>query len=219
MRFGGAGRALALSASGAFGAARSCPSPSCRRSAPPCRTSVYTGPRAMTASSPPRAAHPYYMHDAIYAQPGVLRLVERGNESALSAAAGVLRGASRVWLAGVGSSWHAALVGEQLLATLGGLGARARAMIASEWTAYGPPPEPGDAVVALSHRGSRVAAEAVTLGAGRGAVGVAITARGATLAGAAHALHTCDVEASGAHTVGYTTALALLTLLAAETGG
>src|SRR5437773_8382269 len=67
----------------------------------------------MTSSSPPRAAHPYYMHDAIYAQPGALRLVERGNEAALSAAATALRGVNRVWLAGVGSSWHAALVGER----------------------------------------------------------------------------------------------------------
>ena len=173
----------------------------------------------MTASSPPRAAHPYYMHDAIYAQPGALRLVERGNERALSAAAGALRGAGRVWLAGVGSSWHAALVGEHLFATLGGLGARARAMVASEWTAYGPPPEAGDAVVAVTHRGSPVSAEAVKIAAGRGAVGLTLTARGVTLAGAAHALHTCEVEASGAHTVGYTTALAVLALLAAETGG
>ncbi len=173
----------------------------------------------MTASSPPRAAHPYYMHDAIYAQPGALRLIERGNESALSAAAGALRGASRVWLAGVGSSWHAALVGEHLLATLGGLGARARAAVASEWTAYGPRAEPGDALIAVTHRGSRVTADAVTLATGRGAVGVTVTAKGVALSGATHMLHTCDVEASGAHTVGYTTALAVLALLAAEVGG
>src|SRR5256885_17091892 len=137
----------------------------------------------MTASSPPRAAHPYYMHDAFYAQPGVLRRVDGGNEMALSAAAGALRGASRVWLAGVGSSWHAALVGEHLLAGLGKLGAKARAVIASEWTAYGPPPEPGEALVAMSHRGSRVAAEAVTPAAGRGAVAVGGTGQGGTLAG------------------------------------
>ena len=150
----------------------------------------------MTASSPPRAAHPYYMHDASYAQPGALRLIERGNESALSAAAGALRGARRVWLAGVGSSWHAALVGEHLLATLGGLGARARAAVASEWTAYGPRAEPGDALIAVTHRGSRVTADAVTLGTGRGAVGVTVTAKGVALSGATHMLHTCDVEAS-----------------------
>jgi glucosamine--fructose-6-phosphate aminotransferase (isomerizing) len=173
----------------------------------------------MTASPPPRAAHPYFMHDAIYAQPGALRLVERGNAAALGGAAAALRGAGRVWLAGVGSSWHAALVGEHLLATLGGLGARARAVVASEWSAHGPAPEAGEAVVAISHRGSRVTADAAALAAGRGAVAVGVTGKGVLLAGVTHAIHTADPEMSGAHTVGYTTALAALALLAAETGG
>ena len=172
----------------------------------------------MIASSPPRAAHPYYMHDAIYAQPGALRLLERGNEAALAAAASTLRGAPRVWLAGVGSSWHAALVGEHLLTTIGGLGARARAVMASAWNAYGPPPERDEAVVAISHRGSRVTVEALSRAVDRGARTVAVTARGVTLPGAAHALHTCDVEASGAHTVGYTTAVSVLAVLATALG-
>ena len=172
----------------------------------------------MTVSPPPRAAHPYYMHDAIYAQPGALRLLERGNEAALSAAANALRAADRVWLAGVGSSWHAALVGEHLLGSVGGLGARVRAVVASEWTAYGPSLQSGEAVIAVSHRGSRVTAEAVTRGADRGATTIALTARGVTLAGATHAIQTCEPESSGAHSVGYTSALAALALLAAETG-
>jgi len=173
----------------------------------------------MTASSPPRAAHPYYMHDAIYAQPGALRLLERGNDAVLTGAAGALRGASRVWLAGVGSSWHAALVGEHLLATVGGLAARARAVVTSEWLAYGPVPEAGEIVVAITHRGSRVTADALPRAAGRGALTVGVTAKGVTLTGATHTIRTSDVELSGAHTVGYTTALAALALLAAETGG
>lgn len=173
----------------------------------------------MTASPPPRAAHPYYMHDAIYAQPGALRLVDRGNDAVLPAAGAALRGADRVWLAGVGSSWHAALVGEHLLTTVGRLGARVRAAVASEWTACGPPPPRGDAVIAVSHRGSRAAGEALARAAEAGAVTIALTARGVTLAAAAHALHTCEVERSGAHSVGYTTALTALALLAAESGG
>jgi len=173
----------------------------------------------MTASPPPRAAHPYYMHDAIYAQPGALRLIERHNAAALSTAAAAVRAASRVWVAGVGSSWHAAVVGEHLLAATGGLGARVRAVIASEWSAYGPAPEPGEVLIAVSHRGSRVTADAATHAVGRGAVGVSVTARGVTLPGVAHALHTGEVETSGAHTVGYTTALAALALLAAEMKG
>jgi glutamine---fructose-6-phosphate transaminase (isomerizing) len=172
----------------------------------------------MTVSPPPRAAHPYYMHDAIYAQPGALRLLERGNEGALSAAADALRVADRVWLAGVGSSWHAALVGEHMLARVGGLGARVRAVVASEWTAYGAPADARDAVIAVSHRGSHVTSEALTRGAERGATTVALTGRAVTLTGASHAIQTCELEASGAHSVGYTTALGALALLAAETG-
>ncbi|HEV8474860.1 MAG TPA: SIS domain-containing protein [Methylomirabilota bacterium] len=171
----------------------------------------------MTASPPPRAAHPYYTHDAIYAQPGALRLVDRGNEAALATAAAALRGAARVWLTGVGSSWHVAMFGEHALAVLGRLGARARAVVASEWTAYGPHPDAGDAVVAITHRGSRAAADALALATSRGAVTIAVTGKGVTLE-AAHALRTVDAEASDAHTISYTAALALLALLAAETG-
>ena len=77
----------------------------------------------MATSAPaPRAGHPYHMHDAIYAQPGALRLVGRGNESALAAAATALSTASHVVVTGTGSSWHAALIGALLLARVGRLG-------------------------------------------------------------------------------------------------
>ena len=80
----------------------------------------------MTANEPtPRAGHPYYMHDAIYAQPGALRLVTRGQGAAIEAAAARLRELDHLLLTGVGTSWHAALVGELLFARLGGLGLRA----------------------------------------------------------------------------------------------
>src|SRR3989442_587953 len=59
----------------------------------------------------------------------------------------------------------------------------------------------------------------LALAAGRGAVTVGVTGKGVTLAGVTHALHTADVETSGAHTVGYTAALAALALLAAEVSG
>src|SRR5262249_4191396 len=149
----------------------------------------------MTVNPPPRAAHPYYMHDAIYAQPGALRLLERGNESALSAAAAAIRGANRVWIAGVGSSWHAALVGEHVLATTGGLGARVRAVVASEWTEYGPSPEPAEVLIAVSHRGSRVTADAVSHAPQRGAVGGTSPARRVALACAAPPPHTPHARA------------------------
>jgi hypothetical protein len=46
--------------------------------------------------SPPRPGHPYYTHDAIYAQPGALRLLTRGQGPALAAAAARLAEASHV---------------------------------------------------------------------------------------------------------------------------
>src|SRR5688572_26494469 len=104
----------------------------------------YTEPHAMTTSAPaPRAGHPYHMYDAIYAQPGALRLVGRGNETALTAAASTLSNAAHVVLAGTGSSWHAALVGALLLARVGRLGARVRAAFGGELADYGLPREAG----------------------------------------------------------------------------
>ena len=94
----------------------------------------------MTANEPaPRTGHPYYMHDAIFAQPGALRLVARGQGGAIEAAAARLRELDHLLLTGVGTSWHAALVGELMLARVGRLGLRARAMHAFELVESWPP--------------------------------------------------------------------------------
>lgn len=172
------------------------------------------------SSSPPRPGHPYHMHDAIYAQPGALRLVTRGQGAVLAAAAARLRAAPHVWLAGLGSSWHAALVGEALLARVGGLGPRARAIDAFDLAEYGSLAE-GAAVLAVTHRGANRSVAAVLSRAhAAGAAAVAITGKGGdTPAGAEHVLRTVEREASSCHTVGYTCALAMLAALAAAVGG
>src|SRR5262249_44325964 len=122
--------------------------------------------------------HPFHMHDAIYAQPGALRLVGRGNERALAEAAGRLRAAPHVLVTGVGTSWHAALVGERLLGDIGRLGLRARAIHAFDLMAYGPAPDAGTAVIVVSHRGtSRYARQTLERAKANGAVGVAVTGK------------------------------------------
>ena len=168
--------------------------------------------------SPPRTGHPYHMHDAIYAQPGALRLVTRGQGPTLAAAAARLSEAPHVWLAGVGSSWHAALAGELLLARIGALGHRARAVYAFELAEYWP--DPGAAVVAITHRGSsRYATQALTRARAAGGVTVAIAGKGVDgPAGAEHVLRTVEQEPSGCHTVSYTSAVAMLAALAAAIG-
>jgi glucosamine--fructose-6-phosphate aminotransferase (isomerizing) len=173
-----------------------------------------------------RREHPFHMHDAIYAQPGALRLVGRGNADALAGAAQRLRVMEYVLLTGVGTSWHAALVGELMLAHVGRLGHRVRALPASDLVGYWPPAPARTGVIAVSHRGSarapREAFERVapgdTVARGDG-VGIAVSGKGSDgLARAAFTLRTVEPEASHAHTVSYTSALAVLALLAAEVG-
>jgi glucosamine--fructose-6-phosphate aminotransferase (isomerizing) len=87
-----------------------------------------------------------------------------------------------------------------------------------ELVAYWPEAD-ASAVVAITHRGSRDADAALARGARAGGVTVAITGKGVEgPAGVTHALRTVEPEASGCHTVSYTTALAMLAALAAAVG-
>jgi glucosamine--fructose-6-phosphate aminotransferase (isomerizing) len=169
---------------------------------------------------PARAGHPFHMHDAIYAQPGALRLVTRGNSEVLATASERLRGMDRLILTGVGTSWHAALVGELLFAHIGRFGARARALSSFELAGYWPAPDARTAVLLVSHRGTNQSSrDALARARTGGAATLAVTGKGSDCAASAdHVLHTVEQEASQAHTVSYTCALALLASLAAGVG-
>ncbi len=171
---------------------------------------------------PPRPGHPYFMYESIYAQPGAIRLVLRSNAEVLKAAAAELGTMERVFLSGIGTSWHACLVGELLLSRIGGLGHRARAFHSFEFKNYWPDPDPKTGVIVVSHRGTkRFSLEALQKAKAAGGVGVAITGRGSGegLRIADYILTTVEQESSAAHTISYTTALALLAALAAGLGG
>lgn len=171
---------------------------------------------------PARSGHPYYMHDAIYAQPGALRLVLRANAEALADAAARLRTLERIVLAGIGTSWHATLVGELLFARVARFGHRARALHSFEFASSWPDPDPKTGVVVVSHRGTkRYSLDAIAKAKAGGGVGVVVTGKGSGegLAIADVRLFTVDQEASAAHTVSYTCAMALLAALAAAIGG
>jgi len=162
------------------------------------------------------------MHDAIYAQPGALRLLMRGNEEAMTGAATRLRTMDRVILCGIGTSWHATLVGELLFAHVGRLGHRVRAFHSFEFKNYWPEPDQRTGVVVVSHRGTkRYSLEALAKAKGTAGVGVVITGKGSGdgLAIADYTLRTVEQESSAAHTISYTCAMTLLAGLAAELGG
>ncbi len=169
---------------------------------------------------PARPGHPYHMHDAIYAQPGALRLVTRGQDAVIAGAAANLSATDRVLLSGIGTSWHAALVGELLFAHVGRLGHRARALHSFEFHGYWPDPGARSGLVVVSHRGSkRYSVAALAKARAGGGVSVAVTGRDSEgLDAADHVLRTVDQEASACHTVSYTSSLLLLAALAAAIG-
>src|SRR3712207_8362615 len=70
--------------------------------------------------SEPRTQHPFHMYDAIVAQPEAFaRTVER-NEVEIERLAPELASCRRLFLVGIGTSHHAALVGEHLMREYGG---------------------------------------------------------------------------------------------------
>ncbi len=162
------------------------------------------------------------MYEAMYAQPGAIRLVLRNNAEPLKAAAAHLSALERVFLSGIGTSWHACLVGELLLSQIGRLGHRVRAFHSFEFKNYWPDPDPKSGVIVVSHRGTkRFSLEALQKAKAGGGLGIAITGRGSGdgLKIADYVLTTVEQENSAAHTISYTTALSLLAALAAEVGG
>ena len=170
---------------------------------------------------PPRAGHPYFMYESIFAQPGAIRLVIRNNAESLKAAARHLKTMDHLLLSGIGTSWHACLVGELLLSGIGRFGHRVRAFHSFEFKNYWPDPDPRTGVIVVSHRGTkRFSLEALTKAkAGGGGIVVTGLGSGEGLKIADYTLTTVDQESSAAHTISYTTALSLLASLAAEIGG
>jgi len=161
------------------------------------------------------------MHESIYAQPGAIRLVLRHNAETLKAAAARLKTVDRVFLSGIGTSWHACLAGELLLSQIGRLGHSVRAFHSFELKNYWPDPGPRSGVIVVSHRGTkRFSLEALQKAKASGGLGVAVTGRGSGegLKIADYVLTTVEQEGSAAHTISYTSALALLAALAAELG-
>ncbi len=123
-----------------------------------------------------------------------------------------LTGADRVWLVGTGTSLHAAELGAAMFARAGVDARFASSMEFARWA----PLRKGDAVVVLTHTGETAYAQASRRRAlDLGAETVSITAEGV---GWPEAVETGAKEGSHTYTRSYTSALAVLALIAAELG-
>ena len=174
----------------------------------------------MTSQAEPRSSHPYHMHEAIFGQPSAIgRILDEERES-IGALARAVEAATRVLVVGIGTSWHAALVGEHLLRTLAGR-EDARAWNSFEFDAYPPAIGPGDMVIVMSHRGTkRYSLRALEAARAAGAATAIVTGIGsdARVDLADVVVRTSTQDLSSAFTISHTGAMTALAMLASELG-
>jgi glucosamine--fructose-6-phosphate aminotransferase (isomerizing) len=126
-----------------------------------------------------------------------------------------LSGASRIWLAGTGTSQHAAELGAWMFQEGG---RAAHAMSSMQFANRTPPLDDGDALILISHNATAETAHAGaawTRGTEAGISTVALTRRGGVLP---DPVETVGKETSHTYTVSYTVALVQLARLAFELG-
>ena len=159
-----------------------------------------------------------FMYQTMHRQPEELsRLDEIGWEPARQAA-DRLANAPRVFLVGIGTSYHAAQVGAWLLRAAG---SDARAVLSfdlalfAEAAALGP----DDAVIVMAHTGvKRYSAEALARASASGATVLSVGSLTAEHAGSQLVLRTVEREKSAAYTASHTTAMAVVAQVATELG-
>ena len=174
----------------------------------------------MTSQAERRTSHPYHMYEAIYGQPSAIGRILEEERDAIGALARAVGSASRVLVVGIGTSWHAALVGEHLLRAIGGR-EDAHAWNSFEFDAYPPAITSDDVVVVMSHRGTKL----YSLRALESAKAAGTTTAVVTGIGSAARIDLADVvvrtstaDLSSAFTISHTGAMTALAMLAAEVG-
>ena len=160
----------------------------------------------------PRTAHPYRMYDAIVSQPDAIASVIDSQRELCAEVGEILAGKRRIHVVGIGTSWHAALVGASIMAA----GPEAFAHNSFEFCTATPSVTADDAVIVISHRGTkRSSYDALDVAVAAGAYTVAITSTdpGPRIQVADAGIRTVEQETSAAFTVSYTTALTALAML------
>ena len=175
----------------------------------------------MTLPQETRQGHPYFMYDAIIGQPEAMAMMLERHAHAAAEVAAQLSSRRNIYIVGIGTSWHAVLVAEHWFRHFAGPGIQVQGWHSFEFCGYPPSLGPEDAVIIISHRGTKTYSFlALELARERGAFTVAVTSTdpGPRLHVAEVSLHTVSPERSSAFTISYTTALTVLAMMASELG-
>ncbi len=175
----------------------------------------------MTQQAETREGHPYFMHDAIVAQPQAIQDMLGKHADQTEEVAAMAAGKRRLHLVGIGTSWHAALVAETWFRRLVGESMQVQAWHSFEFYSSPPRLTGNDTVVIISHRGTKTysfLALEMAKAAGAFVVCVTSTGPGPRVQTADVMLQTVEPERSAAFTISYTTALSVLAMLALAMG-
>ncbi|MDA1188755.1 MAG: SIS domain-containing protein [Chloroflexi bacterium] len=174
----------------------------------------------MTTKSSLRTSHPYYMYDCIQDTPNAIREVLESQQTAVKALGDRIRDARNVHIVGIGTSFHAALVGEYLLRMVAEVD-NARAWNSFEFHSFPPLLIADDVVIVMSHRGmKRYSLWSLEQAKKSGAYTAIITGKNSKarrdLADAV--IETSYQDKSSAFTISHSAAMTALAMLALEAG-
>src|SRR3989440_4818994 len=153
------------------------------------------------------------LYRSIHAQPEAVSALLADWDGPAQAAE-KLAHAHRIFLSGIGTSFHAATVGESLLRYAG---ADAWALRSFEFVHYPRPLRADDAVIVVSHRGSKLYGNlALQRAVESGVRTVGITGRNTKMQGAGILIETVEQDPSSTHSISYVGALTRLGQVAAR---
>ncbi|HRA46651.1 MAG TPA: SIS domain-containing protein [Thermomicrobiales bacterium] len=158
------------------------------------------------------------MYQTMWRQPDDVAALVQGDWADVAAAAELVAGADRIWVTGIGTSYHAALVGGWLLRAAG---YDARAIPSFEFATY-PEQYPvgrNDAVIVMAHTGVKsYSARAMSRGAELARSVISVGSASAEHPGSQMILRTCIRETSAAYTSSHVCAMVRLAQLATLLG-
>jgi glucosamine--fructose-6-phosphate aminotransferase (isomerizing) len=173
----------------------------------------------VTQPSAHRTGHPYLAYEAIQEQPDSIEQVLINQGALIARAAEAANQRQRLMFAGIGSSYHAALVAAFFVRHLAAGRLVPLVEQSFEFVHYPFAVGPEDAAVLISHRGSKNdSVGAIQLLNAAGACTISVTGREENeLARAAQfAITTSEQETAFVHTKSYTAALAALAAVSVE---
>lgn len=175
----------------------------------------------MTVTVPERGTkHPFNMYTHIGQQPDSFSNAVDRNREVASRFAEVASGKDRLYVVGIGTSWHATLMAEYFARAFGG-GMTVIPVHSFDFVLYGPELTERDAVIVISHTGRKsYSVDALERGKNSPSPTALVTGEeGATRhEGLEHLFVTSSPEGSATYTFSYTSALAVLASVIADIG-